>query len=102
LRGERNTWVEKCVVSPRENEPPIRLFFNPEKMARQQVADYHWWAFKKAMVQTQEADYLMDARDKVISCKFVPLGQLALQRAKGIYNIVWFQAGINAFMPKDK
>jgi hypothetical protein len=102
LRGEGTSWVESHVISHRAGEQQIRLYFNPDRTVKQQVADLHWRAFKKAMVQTHEADYLMDARDKVISCKFIPLEQLALHRAKGTFNIVWFQADIDAFLSKEQ
>ena len=82
--------------SPIEGQPAVQLFLNMDKAPAQMAADYNFRALKRAVKAVHDdAHYLCDTRDQVISLAYRPLVQLMANRGGQGYRVVWPRPAAN-------
>ena len=82
--------------SPIEGQPAVQLFLNMDKAPAQMAADYNFRALKRAVKAVHDdAHYLCETRDQVISLAYRPLVQLMANRGGQGYRVVWHRPAAN-------
>ena len=98
--GYRKVYCKSAI----EGNAPVQLFFNPDKNAVQQAAEYHFRVFKRAVRATHnDESFLVDPRDKMFSLAWRPIVQLLPVRGTGDYKVLFHNpAALEIFSPEQQ
>jgi hypothetical protein len=96
LKNPEGGYKKLFCPAPIAGHAAVQLFLNVDKAPAQMAADYHFRSLKRVVKAVHDdAAYLCDNRDQIISLAYRPIVQPMANRGGAGYRVVWHRDAAN-------